>query len=151
MFETSCPKRISGSDISSRNYSTLIVLPSVPPLPNTSFVPMPYLINIWKKTTTVRVFAKFNEVIITYLWSSELEPRRQRTNGVDIFVDLGATLEDHGEVTVQYHPVEDMQFSSTRQTGNERDITMQPGRQRGALPLIRKFNEHSERLLNAAL
>lgn len=62
MFETSCPKRISGSDISSRNYSTLIVLPSVPPLPNTSFVPMPYLINIWKKTTTVRVFAKFNEL-----------------------------------------------------------------------------------------
>lgn len=27
---------------------------------------------------------------------------------------------------------------------------MQAGRQRGALPLIRKFNEHSERLLNAA-
>lgn len=29
---------------------------------------------------------------------SELEPRRQRTDGVDLFVDLGATLEDHGEV-----------------------------------------------------
>lgn len=28
---------------------------------------------------------------------------------------------------------------------------MQAGRQRGALPLIRKFNEHSERLLNTAL
>lgn len=28
---------------------------------------------------------------------------------------------------------------------------MQAGRQRGALPLIRKFNEHSERLLNSAL
>jgi len=28
---------------------------------------------------------------------------------------------------------------------------MQAGRQKGALPLIRKFNEHSERLLNSAL
>ena len=37
------------------------------------------------------------------------------------------------------------------QTGNEQDITMQAGRQKGALPLIRKFNEHSERLLNSAL
>ncbi|KAJ7287846.1 hypothetical protein C8J57DRAFT_1285066 [Mycena rebaudengoi] len=45
----------------------------------------------------------------------------------------GATLEDHGE------------------TGNEKDVTMMAGRQRGALPLIRKFNEHSERLLNSAL
>lgn len=29
---------------------------------------------------------------------TELEPRRQRDDGVDLFVDLGATLEDHGEV-----------------------------------------------------
>ncbi|KAF8210572.1 hypothetical protein K438DRAFT_1809924 [Mycena galopus ATCC 62051] len=63
----------------------------------------------------------------------ELEPRRQRNERVDVFVDLGATLEDHGE------------------TGNEKDVTMIAGRQRGALPLIRKFNEHSERLLNSAL
>ena len=28
---------------------------------------------------------------------------------------------------------------------------MQAGRQKGALPLIRKFNEHSERLLRSAL
>jgi transcription initiation factor TFIIH subunit 1 len=28
----------------------------------------------------------------------ELEPRRQRDDGVDLFVDLGATNEDHGEV-----------------------------------------------------
>ncbi|KAG5353502.1 hypothetical protein C0989_006316 [Termitomyces sp. Mn162] len=62
-----------------------------------------------------------------------LEPRRQRNQSVDIFVDLAATSEDH------------------EPTGNEKDITMQPGRQRGALPLIRKFNEHSERLLNSAL
>jgi transcription initiation factor TFIIH subunit 1 len=42
-------------------------------------------------------------------------------------------------------------LSHPEQTGNEKDVTMQAGRQRGALPLIRKFNEHSERLLNSAL
>ncbi|KAK7053447.1 RNA polymerase II transcription factor B subunit 1 [Paramarasmius palmivorus] len=63
----------------------------------------------------------------------ELEPRRQRDIDVDLFVDLGATNEDH------------------EANGNQKDITMQAGRQKGALPLIRKFNEHSERLLNSAL
>ena len=37
------------------------------------------------------------------------------------------------------------------QTGNTNDVTMQAGRQRAILPLIRKFNEQSERLLNSAL
>ncbi|KIY74448.1 hypothetical protein CYLTODRAFT_416282, partial [Cylindrobasidium torrendii FP15055 ss-10] len=63
----------------------------------------------------------------------ELEPRRQLPKVGDLYVNLGATREDHEE------------------TGNEKDVTMQAGRQRGALPLIRKFNEHSERLLSAAL
>ncbi|KAG1715755.1 hypothetical protein ID866_1423 [Astraeus odoratus] len=63
----------------------------------------------------------------------ELEPRRPRSEVADLYINLGATLEDHTE------------------TGNEKDVTMQAGRQRGALPLIRKFNDHSERLLNSAL
>ncbi|OBZ67167.1 RNA polymerase II transcription factor B subunit 1 [Grifola frondosa] len=63
----------------------------------------------------------------------ELEPRRLREEGVDIFIDLGATQEDHDE------------------TGNEKDVTMQAGKQRAVLPLIRKFNEHSGRLLNTTL
>ncbi|TFK25165.1 hypothetical protein FA15DRAFT_687097 [Coprinopsis marcescibilis] len=62
-----------------------------------------------------------------------LEPIRQREGRTELFIDLGATNEDHGEATVQ------------------KDITMRAGRQKGALPLIRKFNEHSERLLNSAL
>jgi transcription initiation factor TFIIH subunit 1 len=62
-----------------------------------------------------------------------IEPRRQREERTELFIDLGATNEDHGETTI------------------ERDVTMQAGRQKGALPLIRKFNEHSERLLNSAL
>ncbi|EPQ57316.1 hypothetical protein GLOTRDRAFT_115299 [Gloeophyllum trabeum ATCC 11539] len=64
---------------------------------------------------------------------NELEPRRQRDEEVEIFIDLGATQEDHDV------------------TGNEKDITMQAGKQKGVLPLIRKFNEHSERLLKSAL
>ncbi|KAI0789118.1 hypothetical protein C8Q75DRAFT_719004 [Abortiporus biennis] len=63
----------------------------------------------------------------------ELEPRRIRDERVDIFIDLGATQEDHWE------------------TGNERDVTMQAGKQRAVLPLVRKFNEHSSRLLNTVL
>ncbi|KAI0744064.1 hypothetical protein C8Q80DRAFT_1326480 [Daedaleopsis nitida] len=63
----------------------------------------------------------------------ELEPRRLREEGVDTFIDLGATSVDHEE------------------TGNERDVTMQAGKQRAVLPLIRKFNEHSTRLLDTAL
>ena len=41
--------------------------------------------------------------------------------------------------------------SLSAQIGNEKDVTMRAGRQKAALPLIRKFNEHSERLLNSAL
>ncbi|KAH7911986.1 hypothetical protein BJ138DRAFT_1125597 [Hygrophoropsis aurantiaca] len=74
------------------------------------------------------IFDKYLEKV-----DDELEPRKHRDEVSDLFINLGATLEDHGE------------------TGNEKDVTMQAGRQRGALPLIRKFNEHSERLLNSAL
>ncbi|KAI0780114.1 hypothetical protein C8Q74DRAFT_1173891, partial [Fomes fomentarius] len=63
----------------------------------------------------------------------ELEPRRLREERVDTFIDLGATFVDHEE------------------TGNEKDLTMQAGKQRAVLPLIRKFNEHSTRLLDTAL
>lgn len=40
---------------------------------------------------------------------------------------------------------------TSAQTGNEKDVTMQAGKQRAVLPLIRKFNEHSTRLLDTAL
>ncbi|OJT15757.1 RNA polymerase II transcription factor B subunit 1 [Trametes pubescens] len=63
----------------------------------------------------------------------DLEPRRLREERVDTFIDLGATSVDHDE------------------TGNEKDVTMQAGKQRAVLPLIRKFNEHSTRLLDTAL
>lgn len=48
-------------------------------------------------------------------------------------VDLGATESDHGS------------------TGNEKDWTMRGGAEKGVLPLVRRFNEHSERVLSASL
>ncbi|KAF5393387.1 hypothetical protein D9757_000738 [Collybiopsis confluens] len=59
----------------------------------------------------------------------ELEPRRQRDVAMDLFVDLGATREDHED------------------TGNEKDVTMQAGKQKGALPLIRKGEGPSSKRL----
>ncbi|KAF9233320.1 hypothetical protein BU15DRAFT_54043 [Melanogaster broomeanus] len=87
------------------------------------------------RSSTTQHVVKEDPIFDKYLEKDddELEPRRPREEVLDLFINLGATLEDHGE------------------TGNERDVTMQAGRQRGALPLIRKFNEHSERLLNSAL
>ncbi|KAJ7072140.1 hypothetical protein C8F01DRAFT_1102708 [Mycena amicta] len=87
------------------------------------------------RSTAVQHVVQEDPILDKYLEKidDELEPRRQRSETVQLFVDLAATFEDHAE------------------TGNEKDITMVAGRQRGALPLIRKFNEHSERLLNSAL
>ncbi|KAG5648582.1 hypothetical protein DXG03_003193 [Asterophora parasitica] len=87
------------------------------------------------RSTAAQHVVKADPIFDKYLEKDDdgLEPRRQPDVAVDPFVDLGATLEDHDA------------------TGNEKDVTMQAGRQKGALPLIRKFNEHSERLLNSAL
>lgn len=81
----------------------------------------------------------------------ELEPQRLREEGVDIFIDLGATQEDHEEVHSTSLPYYYILNASLDQTGNIRDVTMQPGKQRAVLPLIRKFNEHSGRLLQSSL
>ncbi|KAH9040130.1 hypothetical protein EDB85DRAFT_2072294 [Lactarius pseudohatsudake] len=87
------------------------------------------------RSTATQHVVKDDAIFDKYLErpDDELEPRRPRDDEVDMFIDLEATREDHEE------------------TGNERDVTMQAGKQRGALPLIRKFNEHSERLLKSAI
>ncbi|GLB37585.1 putative TFIIH p62 subunit, N-terminal domain [Lyophyllum shimeji] len=87
------------------------------------------------RSTAAQHVVKDDPIFDQYLEKEddELEPRRQRDEAVDPFVDLGATQADH------------------ETEGNEKDITMQAGRQKAALPLIRKFNEHSERLLRSAL
>ncbi|KAH9027325.1 hypothetical protein EDB85DRAFT_2172358 [Lactarius pseudohatsudake] len=88
------------------------------------------------RSTTTQHVVKDDAIFDKYLEEpdDELGPRRPRDDEVDMFIDLEATREDHEEWT-----------------GNERDVTMQAGKRRGALPLIRKFNEHSERLLESAM
>ncbi|SOV09698.1 related to TFB1 - subunit of RNA polymerase II transcription initiation factor TFIIH [Ustilago sp. UG-2017a] len=61
-----------------------------------------------------------------------LEPRKQ-FDPHDRLLDLQATEEDHGE------------------TGNEKDWTMRAGAERRTLPLMRRFNDHSQSLLDSAL
>ncbi|SPO39649.1 related to TFB1 - subunit of RNA polymerase II transcription initiation factor TFIIH [Pseudozyma flocculosa] len=62
----------------------------------------------------------------------QLEPRRLR-NPHDRLLDLAATEEDHQE------------------TGNTKDWTMRAGAERRTLPLMRRFNDHSQSLLDSAL
>jgi len=87
------------------------------------------------RSTATQHVVKDDAIFDKYLEKAddELEPRKLRDDEVDMFIDLEATRGDHEE------------------TGNEKDVTMQAGKQRGALPLIRKFNEHSERLLKSAM
>lgn len=61
------------------------------------------------------------------------EPLHQRAPASSLLINLYATSEDHEE------------------TGNAKDFTMKPGGLRSTLPLIRKFNEHSTNVLDAAL
>lgn len=52
-------------------------------------------------------------------------------DAVEKYLDLAATEEDHGDSTTI------------------RDVTMQAGKERSSLPLIRRFNDHSQKLLQA--
>lgn len=63
----------------------------------------------------------------------DIEPKHMQPHNVDLLLDLQATEEDQHEIT------------------NRPDMTMRAGGQRASLPLMRRFNEHSERLLNQAL
>jgi len=109
---------------------------------------MLFSINIWNPLTMV--CRSCPEILFPLpTLPVELEPRHARNDAVSLGVDLTATQEDHMEVSTtracQQLPLNFVQ------TGNTNDVTMQAGRQRAILPLIRKFNEHSERLLNSAL
>lgn len=86
----------------------------------------------------------------------DLEPRNMEVRDVYRLLDLAATEEDHGEVRILCRVCATRRWGtehlySFAQTGNIRDWTMQAGKQRASLPLMRRFNEHSERLLDSAL
>ncbi|KAF7977747.1 hypothetical protein HWV62_2832 [Athelia sp. TMB] len=86
------------------------------------------------RSTAAQHVTKADTIFDKYLEKDddELAPRRPPPASSSLLIDLGATLEDHDA------------------TSTTPDTTMQAGRQRGALPLIRRFNEHSERLLRTA-
>ncbi|GAA5844577.1 hypothetical protein JCM9279_006352 [Rhodotorula babjevae] len=64
----------------------------------------------------------------------DVEPQNVPDHEIYRLLDLAATEEDQHEIP-----------------NLPRDFTMKPGGQRASLPLMRRFNEHSERLLNQAL
>jgi len=78
---------------------------------------------------------KADQIFDQYLRQTDdgLQPLRSRQSVGEKVLDLAATEEDHG------------------MTGNTQDVTMQAGKQKAVLPLIRRFNEHSERLLKASV
>lgn len=72
-------------------------------------------------------------------------------DGVERYLDLAATEEDHGEVRkTELGNSQCRHLNLHLQASSIRDVTMQAGRERSALPLIRRFNDHSKKLLRAA-
>ncbi|KAL7419067.1 RNA polymerase II transcription factor B subunit 1 [Cryptotrichosporon argae] len=86
-----------------------------------------------RKSATDDGARKKDDIFEAYLEDPDwnVQPRKALPDDVERFLDLAATEEDHGE------------------TATVRDVTMQAGRERGALPLIRRFNEHSQKLVQA--
>ncbi|CAO1623563.1 unnamed protein product [Sympodiomycopsis kandeliae] len=68
-----------------------------------------------------------------YVDTLEAPDREGPAQARNRLIDLGATESDHNP------------------TGNEKDWTMRAGAERGVLPLVRRFNEHSERVLSSSL
>lgn len=78
---------------------------------------------------------KDDKIFDLYLGEEDdnLEPQNLQVDHIYRLLDLAATEQDQHEVT------------------NQAEYTMRAGGQRASLPLMRRFNEHSERLLNASL
>nr|XP_018262956.1 transcription initiation factor TFIIH subunit 1 [Kwoniella dejecticola CBS 10117]OBR85114.1 transcription initiation factor TFIIH subunit 1 [Kwoniella dejecticola CBS 10117] len=112
----------------------------VPGISETEFWSRYFTSQLWERhRASVRKSAvdestrKKDDIFDQYLEEPDwnIQPRQTLPDDVERFLDLAATEEDHGEsITV-------------------RDVTMQAGRERSALPLIRRFNDHSKKLLRA--
>ncbi|KAM0749122.1 hypothetical protein T439DRAFT_327617 [Meredithblackwellia eburnea MCA 4105] len=78
---------------------------------------------------------KDDDIFDKYLGEEDdgIEPKHMEEHEIYRLLDLAATEEDQHEVDRQV------------------DFTMKAGGQRSSLPLMRRFNEHSERLLNQSL
>ncbi|KAG2106528.1 hypothetical protein BD769DRAFT_1630746 [Suillus cothurnatus] len=73
---------------------------------------------------------------------------KARNEVSDLFINIGATLEDHGRSNT---PMFVRVLSHLKQTGNEKDRDDASRKATRCPPPHPKFNEHSERLLNSAL
>ncbi|TYJ55221.1 hypothetical protein B9479_004051 [Cryptococcus floricola] len=115
----------------------------VPAISETEFWSRYFTSQLWerhrasvRKSANDEVSRKKDDIFDQYLEEPDwnLQPRQQMPDrdGVERYLDLAATEEDHGEST------------------SIRDVTMQAGRERSALPLIRRFNDHSKKLLRAS-
>ncbi|WVF71377.1 hypothetical protein IAT40_006181 [Kwoniella sp. CBS 6097] len=112
----------------------------VPGISETEFWSRYFTSQLWERhRASVRKSAvdessrKKDDIFDQYLEEPDwnIQPRQAQPDDVERYLDLAATEEDHGEsITV-------------------RDVTMQAGRERSALPLIRRFNDHSKKLLRA--
>ncbi|WVQ99485.1 hypothetical protein IAU59_006620 [Kwoniella sp. CBS 9459] len=112
----------------------------VPGISETEFWSRYFTSQLWERhRASVRKSAvdessrKKDDIFDQYLEEPDwnVQPRQAQPDDVERYLDLAATEEDHGEsITV-------------------RDVTMQAGRERSALPLIRRFNDHSKKLLRA--
>lgn len=89
------------------------------------------------KSTSVRpddIFDSYLPLVQSkYVDTLEAPASTKQRDARNRLIDLGATEGDH------------------QATGNEKDWTMRGGAERSVLPLVRRFNEHSERILTAAL
>ncbi|GEM07887.1 RNA polymerase II transcription factorb subunit 1 [Rhodotorula toruloides] len=95
------------------------------------------LFNRYRTTNRAAVDAiKDDPIFDRYLdeEDDDVEPKHMPDHQIYRLLDLAATEEDQHEIT-----------------NLPRDFTMKPGGQRSSLPLMRRFNEHSERLLSQAL
>ncbi|BGO92122.1 hypothetical protein NBRC10512_000853 [Rhodotorula toruloides] len=95
------------------------------------------LFNRYRTTNRAAVDAiKDDPIFDKYLdeEDDDVEPKHMPDHQIYRLLDLAATEEDQHEIT-----------------NLPRDFTMKPGGQRSSLPLMRRFNEHSERLLSQAL
>lgn len=66
---------------------------------------------------------------LIYVLENSKPPPMSRLDKIRFDIDLSRTAEDHLE------------------SGNAPDFTMRPGREALSLPLIRRFNKHSSRVL----
>ncbi|WVO17333.1 hypothetical protein L204_105025 [Cryptococcus depauperatus] len=115
----------------------------VPGISETEFWSRYFTSQLWerhrasvRKSVNDELSRKKDDIFDQYLeepdWNTQPRAPMPDRDGVERYLDLAATEEDHGEASYI------------------RDITMQAGRERSALPLIRRFNDHSKKLLRTA-